>query len=87
MKSFRRTNKSLKIRKSKKSRKTRKTRKTKRNIKSKRGGGACAGYTHDLNKSVAHGRAEVIAYAPNCQAGGKRKKRRSRSKRRQSSRK
>ena len=84
MKSYRRTNKSLKIRKSKKSRKTRKT---KRNIKSKRGGGACAGYTHDLNKSVAYGRAEVVAYAPNCQAGGKRKKRRSRSKRRQSSRK
>ena len=81
MKSFRRTNKSLKIRKSKKSRKT------KRNIKSKRGGGACAGYTHDLNKSVAYGRAEVIAYAPNCQAGGKRKKRRFRSKRRQRRRK
>lgn len=80
MKSYRRTNKSLKIRKSKKSRKTRKT---KRNIKSKRGGGACAGYTHDLNKSVAHGRAEVVSYAPNCQAGGKRKSKRYRSKRRQ----
>jgi hypothetical protein len=84
MKSFRHTNKSLKIRKSKKSRKTRKT---KRNIKSKRGGGACAGYTFDLNVPIARDMPEVIAYAPNCQAGGKRKKRRSRSKRRQSSRK
>ena len=59
MKSFRRTNKSLKIRKSKKSRKTRKT---KRNIKSKRGGGACAGYTFDLNAGntdVAQGKFQT----------------------------
>ena len=84
MKSYRRTNKSLKIRKSKKSRKSRKTKKS---IKSKRGGGACAGYTFDLNVPIARDMPEVVSYAPNCQAGGKRKQRRSRSKRRYRSRK
>ena len=83
MKSYRRTNKSLKIRKSKKSRKTRKTKKS---IKSKRGGGSCTGYTFDLNVPIARDMAKVVAYAPNCQAGGKRK-RRSRSKRQYRSRK
>lgn len=79
MKSYRRTNKSLRLRKSKKSRKSTKSKR----VKSKRGGGAsCTGYTFDLNSPIARDMPEVVSYAPNCQAGGRRRRRSNKNKRR-----
>ena len=79
--------KSYKSSKIRKSRNSKKSRKSKKSIKSKRGGGSCAGYTFNLRVPIARDMAEVVPYAPNCQAGGKRKYKQLRSRRRHRNRK